>query len=325
MKSKLIAFVLLFIAHASLGQTFFENAEGDELFISPDNVSNSRLLGKVNTTTESLEFRTFIGFTPVGKILPKKYLTVSIKGKPSDGIATLFNNGNFNTSTSASIGYIIVNPFTPTSAPIVANDKYSSFVVISAIGERNKYTLFRSDTTFATQISSKTFTATGLDFNYNALIRGTHLFSVSVGYRRGNNYSSLKAVELKDTKTYTDPSTNTTRTVTTTTNGRQGTYKEYNSYPLRVSYTYCPSEGATDKLKIGATGFISRNFGAPLSYTKLGGILFLTKVETGTGVRVPIIGLLVQADDFFDEANKNTALSDRVLVGLTTTFTIAQK
>lgn len=312
----------LLLIKPAFAQIFFEDAEGDEIFITPDELTNNRILGKVNTSAQTLEFRSFISLPNPDGIIPQKYITVAVKGKPSDGIATLFNNGNFNTSTSASLGYIMVKPFS--SKNIEANDKTTDYFVANLVFEKNRYTLFNPNIDLESQISSLNFAALRLEGNYNLLIGGQHLLSATAGYGRSNNYNDLKVVEIQDTQLVAGAANGATRTSTTTINARQGMYEEFDIFPARLAYTFCPSEADEDQLKLGFTAFASRNFGNVSSFTKLGSIIFLAKVDPDTGVRVPTIGLIIQSDDFFDEANSNNSLTKRVSVGLTTTFTISQ-
>ena len=52
-------------------------------------------------------------------------------------------------------------------------------------------------------------------------------------------------------------------------------------------------------------------------------MVFLTKQNEKSGLRAPVIGFSVQANDITDNANKGNTLSKRVSFNLTSTFSIS--
>ena len=77
------------------------------------------------------------------------------------------------------------------------------------------------------------------------------------------------------------------------------------------------------RLRLGVTTYI-KNFSSSSRKpdTKLGAIVFLTRQAEKTGVRTPILGFNIQAEDPFDIKRTNLGLQDRISIGFTTVFTL---
>ncbi|RRA95542.1 hypothetical protein [Paenimyroides viscosum] len=316
----LIAITILFPA-LSFGQVFLETLEGDEITLNPIGINNGAILGSLNSSEQSLQFKSVFTLPNKNGVLPNQFVTLSVKGKPSDGIATLFSGGNFNPSTAINLAYSKIHLFSDKDK---ADAKFIDFFTLKAGYNVNKQTLFKSDTLFKDQINDFTFEGLDLSFNYNALLSGKNLLTVSIGYAQKNNYSKLDKVEIKDFATITDSLSGTSRTYSETINGRMGNYKEYESFPFRIAYTSCPSEFKEDenKMKFGYTLYYSSEFGNNTPAHNLGALLFLTKQSEKTGIRTPVIGLGIQANDISDNLNKGNNLTKRVTFNLTTTFNL---
>lgn len=318
---KTIFFFFVFLPSILVAQSLMETVGGDEIFVNPNGLINNFLLGSINPTEQSLQIKTFYALPNPSGITPNKYFVIGAKGKPSDGIATLFSGGKFNPSNNFNISYIKIFLFADRDNE---KSKIIDFVTLKFDQTVNKYTLFRPDSVFNNQINNFNFNGSALTVNYNLLIKGRHLASAIFGYSRQNNYSDLEQTEIRDFKTIMDLSGKIKEYGKTIT-GRLGEYKEYDRFPLRLSYTICPSEDEKDKdkLKSGFTLYYSANLGKTKPVTNLGFVLFLTKPSEKTGIRNSIINLGVQANDFFDVKNKETALKKRLVFTLATIFNLA--
>ncbi|NBA88290.1 hypothetical protein GVN16_21135 [Emticicia sp. CRIBPO] len=314
----IISLAIPFLSHS---QILVESVEGDEIIQNPNGLANGHLLGSLNSNDQSLQFKTYFALPNNNGVMPLKYITAGIKAKPSDGVATLFSAGKFNASTNYNVGYTKIYLFTNREK----ESNLIDFVTVRYDFQVNKYTLFKNDTIFSKQVSNFNFNGSSLSFNYNLLVKGKHLITAILGYTRTNNYSTLQGVEVKDYTRVYDSTSTTFREYGKTITGRQGTYEEFDRFPVRFAYTNCPSENEEDKdkLKIGYTIYYSTNLGKIKLISNIGGILYLTKQSEKTGVRVPIIGLGIQSNDFFDVQNKGNSLSKRLTYSLTTTFNLA--
>ncbi|HEY5123857.1 MAG TPA: hypothetical protein VIK14_09000 [Ignavibacteria bacterium] len=321
MKFIIIILAIIIIPIVSFGQVLLETIDGEEISLNPNGLSNSILIGNLNSTEQSIQFRTMFALPHRNGVLPNSFITLGLKGKPSDGIFTLFSGGNFNTSTNINLSFTKIHLF---SNEDNLESKFTDFYSIKADYNVNKQTIFKTDTLFNKQINNVNFEGNGLSFTYNALISGKYLLTFIVAYSHKDNYSKLETVEVKDFKTIVDSLSGTTRQYGKVVNGKMGNYQEFDRFPLRLGYTYCPSESKEDKdkLKFGFTLYYSSEFGKNIPVHNIGALLFLT-MQNDSGIRTPIIGLGLQANDLNDNMNKNNALTKRVSINLTTTFNIA--
>lgn len=315
--------ILIFISAPSLSfsQVLLETVEGDEITLNPLGLNNSLVLGNLNSSEQSLQFKTIFALPNKTGVTTNRFFTLGLKGKPSDGIFTAFSGGNFNASTNINLSYSRIHLFSNKDKEA---SKFIDFFSIKAEYNVNKLTVFRTDTLFKNQINNFNFEGGGLSFNYNALISGKNLLTFSIGYQQKNNYTKLETTEIQDYKTIVDTTTGTTRQYGKVVNGKMGTYKEFESFPIRFGYTYCPSEieEDKDKLKFGFSLYYSSEFGKFIPSHNFGSLIFLTKQNDKSGIRAPIIGLGIQANDLTDNMNKGNTLSQRLSISLTTTFNI---
>ncbi len=318
MKKYLLIMMLLNMPFLIFGQILLETLDGDEITLNPKGIKNNTIIGNLSSSEESLQFRTIFTLPNKKGILPISFFTLGLKGKPSDGIFTLFSDGNFNLSTNINLSYTKVHLF------FYQNSKVTDFFSIKSEYNVNELTLLKPDNIFDNQIDKFNFHGGGVFFNYNVLVSGKDLFAFSIGYSYKNNYSKLKPIEIRDYKITNDTISGISREYGKVINGREGSYKEFESFPVNVSYTYCPSESKEDedKLKFGFSIYYASEFGKFKPSHNLGTLLFLTKQNQESGVRIPIIGIGIQANDITDNANKGNTLTKRISVNLTTTFKI---
>lgn len=321
MKKYLILILLFKLPLLTFSQVLLETLDGDEITLNPLGLNNSLVFGSINSSEQSLQFRTIIALPNRSGVMANRFFTIGLKGKPSDGIVTLFSGGNFNAGTNINLSFSKIHLF---SNKDKQDAKFTDFFSIKAEYNVNKLTVFRTDTVFKFQVSNFNFEGGGMSFNYNALFSGKNLFNFSIGYSQKNNYSKLESIEVQDYKTIVDSVTGTTRQYGKVVNGKMGSYKEYESFPIRFGYTYCPSEIKKDeeKLKFGFSLYYSSEFGKFIPSHNLGTLLFLTKQNDKSGIRAPIIGLGIQANDFTGNLNKNNTVTQRLTFSLTTTFNI---
>lgn len=304
------------------GQLFLEDKNGDALFqpmLSIDGTSsliNSGLI-KLNTGDQSIGFDYYNRTTPLGQ--PKyKFWTLGVKVKPTEGYAAVFKNGQFSPGVNISGSLNQVKIFDrDTTKP---ENSFLDWGSIYAHYSVNKYQLYKSDTLFKNQLSSKTFSGLSLGLNYNMLIKSRWLISFRAGYSRTNNYNDLTSVEVRDSKFQTDAESSVTREILTTKTARQGSYREYDSYPFNVSISRLTPDNMEEKsLMFGYSVYVS---GKPSKIAKpvtdAGVILFISQMKKD--ISVPTIGLNFQFNDFFDTQNLNNGLMKRLSVGLTTNF-----
>lgn len=294
------------------GQVLLETQQGDIVTFAPNAVTSS-LFGVLNANDQSLSVRFLYGLpNPVG-VLPKKYFSFGLKAKPTNGIASLISDGKLSAGANISAAFTKIDLFT-------CGGKYLDFVTINTSYEAFKYDLFKADTLFKSQIYSKRFKGFNLGLSYNLLVKGAHLFVVSMGYSRKNNISSLKLIDITD-QTASYDSSGVNRTLSNKLSARKGTYKEFDRYPIRVSYTYVPPDGGVG-VKPGWSLYLKRDSSEDKRIMDLGVLLFFTTSKIGS--RMPVVGINLQADDFSDVQRRNNGLLNRLSLGLTSVFPIIE-
>lgn len=314
-KSGFLLFILFSLT--ANAQVLLETPDGEELLQNPIGISNSTLIGNFNISEQSAQFKT-IFILPHKGIFPNQYFTLGLKGKPTNGISTLFAGGKLNPGTNLNLSYTKVNLF---SNPM---SKFIDYFSVRADYNLNKFTVFNPDNDFKSQFENINFQGGGVSLNYNNLVFGKNLFTLSAGYRFMNNYLSLDQVEVRDYKILHDNESDTYREYGKIVTGRRGQYKEYHSFPLRLGYTLTPSEYEEEQedIKFGFTLYYMTDFGDFKPAHNIGAVLFLTKQNLDTGVRIPIVGLGIQVNDMSGNIDRNKKFSERVLFNLTTAFNI---
>ena len=310
---KTLSFFLLTIPSFLYCQVLVESIKGEDISLYPNNISNILTLGGVNISEQSIKLKL------IYPLANKKYLTFGIEGKPSNGILSILSGGNISPSTKLSLVYTKKNIFSSSHNIFDFFSIYTSYSV-------NKYTIISLDTIFEHQVNNKTFRGGSILFNYNAIINGKHLISLIIGNSRENNYSKLNDIVIKDYKVISDPKTGYNREISKTSiNGKSGKFEEYDRYPVRIGYTLCPPTDlkGSEKARLGYTCYYSCDFGKTIPIHNIGTILLYTTQDKKTGVRTPLFGFGVQANDISDNLNKKTSLMNRLTVNLSTTIVLA--
>ncbi len=323
----IILLLLICTSSTSFSQVLLEDKNGDVIvrnqFRKDDNVS----LIKLNTGDQSLGFN-YIKSTKNQD--ENNYLIheFGIKAKPTEGYAAVFNSNQF--SPGVKFSYAL------TKLRIFSADIKSGFIDWASVEFNyniNKYTLYRSDTTFSNQFSSQSFKPLSFLLHYNYLIQkgdlaGKLLISAKAGYSRSSNFDDLRSVEIHDIKTIIDPATSTARQIIKNRTGREGKYEEFDSYPLTLAITLLTQtdpRGSDEakKLRLGFNGYI-KSLATKINKpeTNAGVIFFLTRQDEKNGIRNPVFGLNIQADDPFDVQDYNNGLQNRISIGFTSIFSL---
>ena len=319
-----LTIIILISINNLKAQLLLESKTGDPLFvplISARDSQNARNVGlvKLNTSDQSLGFDYFNSPNTIGN--PKyKFWSIGFKTKPTEGYSSVFKNGDFSPGISFSGAITQVKIFDKEKTKPENNFlDWGSIYFNYAI---NKYQLYKSDTAFKNQVFSTNFNGFGFGANYNMLFNSTSLISIKFGYARGNNYDDLTSVEVRDVKRTFDSTSNTNREVITSKTAKQGTYKEFDTYPIGISYTKLTSDDPKNKgLPFGYSIYFNAlptNNDKPIS--NAGCILYLAKMKDG--ISTPTLGLNFQFSDFFDTKGLNNGLFKRFNIGITSAFTI---
>lgn len=318
MKNQLLLLSILLMSINSFSQNILKTVDGDEILFNSNGQNSNATFATVNTSDESTELKSIIKFKNKKGVLPTQYLAFGIKAKASDGIATLLNNGKINSGANFNLSYFKVNLF------FKSKDKNVDFFSLNTGYNTNKYTLYDKNELFDNQIKKVTFNGYDLSINYNILFKGKHLMTIIAGYSDKSNYDDLDKIEIKDYYNDPNPANNSIREISSTTTARIGNYMEYNSFPMKLGYTFCPSENVADvsKLKFGFTVYYSTFFGEEKPNHNLGSILFFTKQNEKSGVRVPLFGIGLLAKDITNNQDSDSNLSKRISLNITTTFNL---
>ena len=107
--------LILLLPLSGFSQILLQTAEEDELVNSFSSLRSSIWTSTVNISKSSLEVRGIIAQpNEEFSALPRDFFSFSIKGKPTNGIAPLINNGDFQPSVKLQAGYsrsyIFVDP-----------------------------------------------------------------------------------------------------------------------------------------------------------------------------------------------------------------------
>ena len=327
MKHLLFFAALLFFSTTSFEQILLEDKDGDgivrNIIPSDDNIS----LIKLNTGEQSLGFNYVIS-TQLKNLNKYNIREFGIKAKPTEGFASVFSNNKFSPGIKFSYALTAVRIFSTNTM-----SKFLDWGGIDISYDINKYALFKRDTVFRNQIYSNTFKGLNLYFNYNYLvttgnssINSKLLFSLKFGYSRRNNYDDLNTVTIEDRSTFIDPITSIQRQIITSRSAKAGSLEEFDTYPLILSVTKLTPTDATaspnaNKLRLGYTFYI-KNLASPRLQPQqdMGFIFFLTKQKNG--LRNPVFGLNIQANDPLDNEKLNNGLQKRISIGFTSNFTL---
>ncbi len=314
---------LLFVQDIT-AQLLLENKTGDVQFVPLISITETQTqkssgIIKLNTGDQSIGIDYFNAPNAIGS--PKyKFWSFGAKAKPTEGYASVLKNGQFSPGITLSGAITQVKLFDREATK--PENNFFDWGALYFNYAINKYQLYKSDTLFKNQVYSTNFNGLGLGINYNILLKSSLLISVKFGYARKNNYNDLNGIEVRDTKIYFDTASNTRRDIITTKTAKQGTFKEFDSYPFSLALTKLTSDDPSNKgLSFGYSIYLNvspTNTDKPNTTT--GCILYLAKMKEG--ISTPTLGLNFQFSDFFDVNGINNGLLKRLSVGLTTNFSI---
>lgn len=327
MKKNLFLGILIFASFSTYAQVLLEDKDGDVIvrnqFKKDDNIS----LIKLNTGDESLGFD-YITSTKSKNENDYLINEFGVKAKPTEGYATVFSNNQLSPGVKFSYAITKVRIFSKK-----ITDPFIDWAGIEFNYDLNQYSLFNRNNAFKDQFFEKNFNAVNAYINYNYLvttggssINSKLLFTVKAGYSKRNNYDDLNSVTVEDVNSIIDPVTSTQRQITTTKTLKEGSFEEFNVYPLifavtKLTPTDSPASPDTKKLRIGYTAYFKNLASVALPKQDLGLIFFLTKQDK-SGIRNPVFGLDIQADDPFNIYNTNNSFQSRITLGFTTIFSL---
>jgi hypothetical protein len=318
MKKLFLLFAPVCWSLTSFAQILLEDKSGDQIVKTFIPKNDNMAFIKLNTGSQNLGF-TYIVSSALASPNNYKIHEFGVQAKPTEGYAAVLKNGQFTPGVHLSYSLSKVTLFSHTAS-------YTDWGGINVGYDINKYTLYRSDTAFSNQLSTRDFRGLTLTFNYSALINSDWIASLKAGYSRTNNYDDLPSIEAKDITTIVDAATSTERQITKTRTARQGIFAAYDAYPIvlsltRVTPTDATGSAAAAKLRLGYTIYIKDLMSQNLPQTTAGLLFFLTK-QASNGVRNPVFGIILEADDPFDVKKKNNGLDKRISIGFTTVFTL---
>lgn len=327
MKRNISLVILIFISLSSYGQVLLEDKDGDVILRNQFKKDDNTSLIKLNTGDESLGFNYIIS-TKSKDENNYKINEFGIKVKPTEGYATVFDNNQFSPGVRFSYAITKVRVF---SKSIV--NPFIDWAGIELNYDFNKYSLFNRSNAFKDQFYSKNFKALTAYISYNYLvtsggssINSKLLFSLKAGYAKRNNYQALNSVTIDDVNSIIDPVTSTERQITETRVSKEGSFEEFDVYPLIFAVTKLTATDSSQspdakKFKIGYTAYFKNLASAALPKQDAGIIFFLTKQDK-SGIRNPVFGLNLQAGDPFNIQHTNTGFQSRITVGFTTIFSL---
>ena len=327
MKQLLFFIVSIFISITSFTQILLEDKDGEGIVRNIIPVDDNISIIKLNTGDQSLGFN-YITSTQLKNLNKYNIREFGIKAKSTEGLASVFSNHQFSPGIKFSYALTAVRIFSTNTM-----GKFLDWGGIDLSYDINKYSLFKRDTVFKNQLYSNSFKGLNLYFNYNYLvttgsssINSKLLFSLKFGYSRRNNYDDLNAVTIEDRTTIIDPITLTQRQIITSRNSKAGKFEEFDTYPLvfsvtKLTQTDPPATANANKLRLGYTFYI-KNLAIPslVPQQDIGLIFFLTQQKNG--IRNPVFGLNIQANDPLDNQKLNNGLQKRISIGFTTNFTL---
>lgn len=321
MKKLYLTLTIFILLKTVSAQVLLEDKDGEKVVnysavLRPE-ISRLSLI-KLNTGDQSLGFSYFISSALHD---PAKYAVqeFGLKAAPTAGYAAVFRNGQFSPGIKANYGLTLVNPFNRSTLT-----KTVDWASLDLGYNFDQYSLYQPDASFNNQIYSKTSHSFRASLSYNLLLGSKFILNFKAAYARQNNYSNLNQVEITDINSMV--TTTTTRQVSNTTIAAQGRFVEYNAFPQVVSFTRATktdAEGSADasKLRIGYTLFIKNQFSSYLNKTDAGAIIFLSRQDK-SGIRNPVLGLILQAVNLFDTQRLDNGLQKRILIGFTSNFSL---
>jgi hypothetical protein len=318
---------LLFLVFGSIktasAQVLLEDKDGEKIvnnnaILTPD-IGRLSLI-KLNTGDQSLGFSYF---TSSALHDPAKYAVqeFGLKALPTAGYAPVFKNGQFSPGIKANYGFTMVNPFNRSTLT-----KTIDWLSLDFGYNFDKYLLYQPNAVFAGQLYYKISQTYQALVSYNMLLNSKFILNLKTGYSRRNNYTDLGSVEVNDITSVNNTATNTQRQLVSSSTAARGNYLEYNSFPQIISFTRATktdesTSADAGKLRVGYTLFVKNQFSSYLNRTDAGAIVFLSRQDK-SGIRNPVLGIIVQAINLFDTQHLNNGLQNRVRVGFTSNFSL---
>lgn len=325
MKSFLTILIFIISAAVSHAQILLEDKTGEVIIRNQFRKDDNTSLIKVNTGDESIGFN----YIKSSKLNDQNNYSIhefGIKAKPTEGYASVISTGQF--SPGIKINYAL------TKLRIFSQNTLSNYIDWGGFEVNysiNKYALYNSSADFQNQIYFKTVKPLAIQAFYNYLFTAGKfnsrlLLTGKIGYKKSNNYDQLQNIKIQDIKSITG-SDGTVRQVVNDRTGRQGNFLEYEGYPITFAFTFLTRSDSdanlAKKLRIGFNGYwktLATSANKP--QTNIGTIIFLTKQDEKTGIRVPNFGINIDASDPFDVNGTGGDLTDRISVAFTSVFSL---
>jgi hypothetical protein len=299
------------IAEPCSAQLFFEDAEGQDLFLLYGPDYNQSVNFGINSKDKSARVRAFFQ----GSVPRQLFHAFELRARAPGDIADIFSADGVSPGVSGAYLLGKMRLFTKrpgistTSAPAID----WAFVRVGYTVE--KYDLYDAEAEFAEQFSEERFRGLAITLNYTLLLGGAHVLAVTGAYERRNNAGGLKEVKVLEQRS--DTSDGIIRVATRERAAREGAYQEFDSYPLRISWTRKPGElpADADKLKWGPSIYLAVRSTPAKDPATIGLAAFLTRANTN-GVRTTLGGLYLEARDAFDATDSGRSLQDRFVGGV---------
>jgi hypothetical protein len=177
--------------------------------------------------------------------------------------------------------------------------------------EKADFKIFSPEASFDEQIKKKEFNGFSFQLSYQSFLYNyAALINFSLGFKRTNNISELKKVELTD-EIICGNSGQTARLNKKSFIAWQGSFETFNMGYILLSSFWKPSQ-----VQLGVLTYGRYNYSRLIRSLNLGlGGYILKAKESNTGF-VPIGGILVEYEDKFDSETEVISFGDRFTVSL---------
>jgi hypothetical protein len=228
---------LVFSSTFASGQILQRNFEGEQLFSPRYDAITPNTLINLNTGTSAVAID-YLFNTKANNPSKYKIYRIGISVKPSEGVGPLMTNGQFSPGVKLS-GSMTNIPFLAGSLARKGFDDWISFNLAFNY-EKNK--LFRNDPVFAKQLYDTSFTGISLGTDYTMVfgVQEQDYLNIRLTYNRKSSAGDLTAIDVEDNRSFTDPATGVTRTLSKKQNAREGTYTEFDAWNWQIAYTKLP-------------------------------------------------------------------------------------
>jgi hypothetical protein len=236
MKKYYLMILVLSSTFAS-GQILQRNFEGEPLFSPRYDAITPNTLINFNTGTQSIALD-YLFNTKANNPSKYKIYRLGVSVKPSEGVGPLMTNGQFSPGVKLS-GSMTKIPFLAKSLVTKGFDDWISFNLAFNY-EKNK--LFRNDPVFSKQLYDTSFTGISLGTDYTMVFgeEEQDYLNIRLTYNRKSSAGDLTAIDVEDNRSFTDPATGVTRTLSKKQSAREGTYTEFDAWNWQIAYTRLP-------------------------------------------------------------------------------------